>query len=138
MVDQQGFRRAAEIFQVATGPTAGWWRVRFRRYFVDGNTDWVGGKILWGHDQADREDALIIAYAWIRDGVMPESDPTWPLLPDLTQKERDAKIKAEYRSALSGLCLQTSLSDEEFWVQQGDLTLEALGDLARIKVRRPS
>lgn len=137
MVEQE-FRRAADVFQVATGPDSGMWRVRFRRYDVDGNTDWVGGKILWGHDRSEREDALVIAYAWIRDGVMPETDAAWPLPPDLTQNERVAKIKAEFRSALTGLCLQSGLSDEEFWVQESDLSLEALGELARIKVRRPS
>lgn len=130
MVEQK-FRRAAEVFQVAAGPDEGWWRIRLRRYPDEGG--WIGGKVLWGHDQDEREDAVEIAQAWILDGVMPEINLAWPLPPALPLEVRRAKIKAEFRSAVAGLCLQTHLTDEEFWVQEQDLALEALGDLSRLK-----
>lgn len=51
-------------------------------------------------------------------------------------KKVQAEIKSRFRQHVVDLCAQTDLSDEEFWEREGNFSLDALGNLARLK-RRP-
>lgn len=70
-VQSATFRRGV-AYRVA-GSDPEFWRIRIELFpqHVEGGGDWLGGKVLWGHDQARREDAEAIARAWAADGVRP-------------------------------------------------------------------
>jgi hypothetical protein len=66
------FRRAL-VYRVA-GSDPAVWRTRIELYpdHVDGgDPTWRGGRVLWGHDQVEREPAEGIARAWVAFGTRP-------------------------------------------------------------------
>lgn len=68
------FRRAVVYLVVNSDPKV--WRVRAEKsqeHINAGSHGWFGGRVLWGHDHATREDAETIALAWVADGVLPHS-----------------------------------------------------------------
>jgi hypothetical protein len=67
------FRRA-HVYRVANSEPEVW-RIRAEKFpeHCNAGTGWFGGRVLWGHDQAVREDAEAIAKVWVADGVLPYS-----------------------------------------------------------------
>lgn len=66
------FRRAYVYRVVNSDPEV--WRIRaekFPEHGAAGSHGWYGGKVLWDHDQAVRENAEAIAKAWVADGALP-------------------------------------------------------------------
>ena len=66
--------RGALVYLFAGAHLAGRYMVRAEKYpeHWGGGTGWYGGRVLWGHDQATKEEALDIARRWVDDGVLPE------------------------------------------------------------------
>jgi len=62
--------RSALVYHVVkTDPPV--YRTRVHKHPDDGEPGWLGGKVLWGHDKADREEAMAIARAWVEKGELP-------------------------------------------------------------------
>jgi hypothetical protein len=66
--------RSAVVYEVAGEP--GTWRIRAQKQPEE--PGWVGGRVLWGHDQPTEELAWAIANAWINDGQLPADNPPYP------------------------------------------------------------
>lgn len=66
------FRRAL-VYRVA-GSDPAVWRTRIELYpdhVEGGDPSWRGGRVLWGHDQSEREMAEGIARNWVAFGTRP-------------------------------------------------------------------
>jgi hypothetical protein len=68
------FRRAV-VYRVRHIPDSkpAVWRIRvekFPEHVNAGLHGWFGGRVLWDHDQAVRENAETIALAWVADGIL--------------------------------------------------------------------
>ena len=66
------FRRAL-VYRVA-GSDPAVWRTRIELHpdhVEGGDPTWRGGRVLWGHDQAERKAAEAIACAWVESGTRP-------------------------------------------------------------------
>jgi hypothetical protein len=66
--------RRAVAYRVA-GSDPEVWRIRAEKFpeHVNAGSGWFGGRVLWEHDQASREDAEAIALTWVADGILPHS-----------------------------------------------------------------
>ena len=62
--------RRAVVYQVVSGPALGRWRIRLE--VVPETVGWVGGQVLWGHDQDTEEAAEAIAEGWVARGARPD------------------------------------------------------------------
>ena len=67
-----GCRQALVYLCAGTEST---YRIRLEKYpeySSEGSNGWYGGRVLWGHDKDNKEDAVTLASKWVLNGIYPE------------------------------------------------------------------